>query len=237
MHRCSIARHSVVLLGICFLWHPLFSSGAQASEPLTERAWKKGEHGAVVVQANWGRQWNCAGFENAQLVSLAFAQRSQDADGAPDRIELETPSLLRVDDRFLPYVFLVRPGTYELSAFEIKAAKSVSEVFRREVDAAELTRNGEADGGSFRVEAGEIVYIGGFGLDCAHEPIPWRYYIDSAAKFDEAVAGFRNKFPFVRDVPVRYRLFSSTRFAEPPVFPEGQAPPIEESAPPPAPDQ
>lgn len=135
-----------------------------------------------------------------------------------------------MDDRFLSSAHLLPPGTYTLSAYEIKAARSVRDVGRIAVDSAAPARDGRKPG-SFRIAAGEIVYIGGFGLDCAYEPIPWRYYLGDREAFDAAVAGFRRKYPFTAATPVRYRLFESEVFAEAPQFPSGREPPVERSAP------
>jgi len=225
--RCGLAHAAFSLLTtLC----AAVALPALAAEPLDAKGWAAGEHGVVILQVNWGRQWGCGGFENAQLVRLRFDQLSPPTGQTPDSLELETPSMVRVDDRFEAYAFLLRPGRYALAGFELKVAKSMSEVLRREVGPADLVHDGEALGGRFRIDAGEIVYIGGFGLDCAADPIPWRYYIDDSARFEASVAGFRNRFPFTQDRPVRYRLFETDRFGEAPEFPSGQSP-ITEIAP------
>lgn len=215
----------------------LLCSQTQAAGPgnvaLDAASWERGDRGAVIVQANWGRQWPCAGFENAQLVAIEFRQQDPPADTRAERLLLETPGMLRVDDRFSSYAYLLPPGTYTLSGYEIKAARSVRDVGRIKADEAMLTRDGRQPG-SFRVGAGEIVYIGGFGLDCTYEPMPWRYYLESRKAFEETVAGFRSTYPFTADTPVRYRLFESELIAQPPQFPAGQEPPMEPPAPPPA---
>lgn len=225
--RSSIHHIRTALLGAA-----LCCGHALASDALTEEAWARGTGGIVVVQANWGRQWPCAGYENAQLVAIEFQRQAAHADGArgPEaRLALETRGMLRVDDRFIASAHLLPPGTYALSGYEIKAARSVRDVGRIAVDSDALSRDGR-DPGSFRVGAGEIVYIGGFGLDCTDTPIPWRYYLEDREAFDAAVAGFRRKYPFTASTPVRYRLFESGLFAEPPRFPAGREPPVDPSA-------
>ena len=230
LRRGTPHRRTVLLLSAA-LACAAGATTVAANEPLTETAWAKGDRGAVIVQTNWGRQWPCAGFENAQLVSLAFTETAPPAGERPAVLSLETPGLLRVDDRFLPNVFLVRPGTYALSAYEIKVARSVRDVGRLAAGSEDFARTGRSPG-RFRVGAGELVYIGSFGLDCAQEPIPWRYYLADASAFEEAVDAFHRRFPFTRDTPVRYRLFASDLFGQPPEFPEGKAPPLEAVDPP-----
>ena len=153
----------------------------------------------MLLEANWGRRWDCAGLDNAQLQSLTFAQR---ANGPA--LELKTPSRLFVDNSFKPYALIVKPGEYFLVGFDIKIAKSSTEV-------GHLVGE-ELDGGSFTVAAGEFVYIGHFGLDCTAQPMLWRYYIEGKDEFERYAAGFRERFPFVGDTPVQFRLFDTTLF-------------------------
>jgi hypothetical protein len=70
-------------------------------------------------------------------------------------------------------------------------------------------------GGTFTVNPGEIVYVGHFGLDCGAEPFLWRNYIDGRGDFERYVDGFREKFPYVKHVPVQFRLFSTQLFGNP----------------------
>lgn len=65
---------------------------AAAADAVTEVAWARGDGGIVVVQANWGRQWPCAGYENAQLVSLEFRRDADHAGGTDVRLALEPPA-------------------------------------------------------------------------------------------------------------------------------------------------
>lgn len=81
--------------------------------------------------------------------------------------------------------------------------------------ASTLFKDGKPIGGTFTAMAGEIVYIGHFGVDCAKEPVPWRYYIEGRAEFDRYAAGFRKRFPFIGNTPIRFRLFATTMFGEP----------------------
>jgi len=58
-------------------------------------------------------------------------------------------------------------------------------------------------------------YIGHFGLDCGAEPFLWRYYIDGRGEFERYIEDFRQKFPFVKSVPVQFRLVSTRTFGNP----------------------
>ena len=37
---------------------------------------ERGSQGVVLLSVNWGRQWGCGAFENAQLLSLSFDRLS-----------------------------------------------------------------------------------------------------------------------------------------------------------------
>jgi len=186
------------------------TSPAGGAEPtrLSEEDYKGHANtvGIVIVQVNWGRQWKCGAFENAQLESLSFNGASQ--------WELTTPSRLTAGNSFTPYALLVPPGKYVLTGYDVKVAMSSSEVIHLRGDETQLVRNGEPLGGVFTIAAGEVVYIGHIGLDCAREPTPWRYYIESHDEFDRYVAGFRKHFPFLASTPVMYRLMTTKLFGQ-----------------------
>ena len=188
------------------LFLPTLGIGAEPVN-LSEETYKA-DLGIIIIQANWGRRWRCGRFENAQLQALTFTKSPIDG-AAPVSIELETPSRLFVDNKFLPYALVVQPGEYLLTAFDVKIARSRTDVAHIKGSKDNLIKDGKPIGGSFTVSPGEIVYVGHFGVDCGAEPFLWRYYIDQRAEFERFVAGFREKFPFVKDVPVQYRLFST----------------------------
>lgn len=127
-------------------------------------------------------------------------------------MELGTPSRLFVDNKFLPYAYIVQPGEYFLTAFDVKVARSMTDVLHIKGTKDNLIKEGKSIGGSFTVKPGEIVYIGHFGLDCGAEPFLWRYFIDGREEFEKYVAGFREKYPFVKEIAVQYRLFSTKMF-------------------------
>ena len=201
-------RHT--LIALCML--PML---VVAAEPvnLSEDTYKS-DQGVILIQMNWGRTWKCGQFENAQLQALTFTKSPTDSQASVS-LELETPSKLFVDNKFLPYAFVVQPGEYLLTAFDVKVARSMSDVAHIKGSIDNLIKDGKPIGGSFAVNPGEIVYVGHFGLDCGAEPFLWRYYIDGHAEFEKYIDGFRHKFPFVKNVPVQFRLFSTQLLGKP----------------------
>lgn len=172
------------------------------------------ELGVVVVQLNWGRTWKCGQFENAQLQALTFSKMQVEGSGE-EALDLKTPSKLFVDNEFLPYAYVVEPGEYALTAFDVKVARSVTDVLHIKGTKDNLIEAGKPIGGTFTVKPKEIVYVGHFGLDCGAEPFLWRYYIEGRKDFERYIAGFREKYPFVKNIPVQYRLFSTRMFGNP----------------------
>jgi len=174
----------------------------------------KNEKAVIIYGVNWGRKWGCAGLENAQIENLTFARLSSNSGGDnEEKIVLNTPSRLFVDNISKPYAIIVSPGEYALTGFKVKIAKSVHDVSYIKWDGKDLFENGKPFGGTFKADAGEIVYIGEFGLDCAYEPIPWRYYIQKE-DFDSYVAGFKERYKFISDKQVIYRLFQTNKFGQ-----------------------
>ena len=102
-----------------------------------------------------------------------------------------------------------------MSSFDVKIARSMSDVAHIKGSRENLIKDGEPLGGSFTVNPGEIIYIGHFGLDCGAEPFFWRYYVDGREEFERYVEGFRERYPFVKNVPVQYRLFYTQTLGAP----------------------
>lgn len=193
---------------------------AIAAEPVNLSAdTYKSDLGVLIIQVNWGRTWKCGQFENAQLQALTFTKSPTEASESVS-LDLETPSKLFVDNKYLPYAFVVQPGEYVLTAFDVKVARSVSDVAHIKGSKDNLIKDGKPAGGTFTVTPGEIVYVGHFGLDCGAEPFLWRSYIDGQEDFEKYIGGFRQKFPFVKQIPVQYRLFSTQLFGYPFVLKE-----------------
>jgi hypothetical protein len=107
-----------------------------------------------------------------------------------------------------------------LRGFDVKIARSMTDVAHIIGSRDNLIQDGKPIGGTFTVNPGEIVYIGHFGLDCGAEPFLWRYYIDGRDEFEKYVDGFRQKFPFVKLTPVQFRLFSTPMLGRPYVLPD-----------------
>jgi hypothetical protein len=188
---------------------------AIAAEPVNLSADTfKPDLGVLIIQANWGRTWKCGQFENAQLQALTFT-KSPIGTSQSVSLDLETPSKLFVDDDYLPYAFVLQPGEYVLTAFDVKVARSANDVAHINGSKDNLIKDGKPVGGTFTVNPGEIVYVGHFGLDCGAEPFLWRNYIQNREDFERYVAGFRKKYPFAKQVPVQYRLFSTQLFGNP----------------------
>ena len=189
--------------------------GALAAEPvnLAEDTYKS-DLGVIVLQVNWGRIWKCNKFENVQLQAMTFSRSPVDHRESIS-LELETPSKLFVDNKYLPYALVVQPGEYLLTAFDVKVARSGTDVVHILAGKEKLVREGKSIAGSFKVEPGEIVYVGHFGIECGAEPFLWRYYVDGRQEFVGSVEAFRKRYPFLKDVPVHFRLFSTRTIGEP----------------------
>lgn len=169
------------------------------------------EKGLVLVSANWDRAWSCGGFENAELRSIGFdllPMRKSDDTQPPD-IVLNGSHKGR---GYTNYALLVEPGQYGISHVKIKIAESMNQVRYLGAYRSRLFRDGKPLGGTFEVAAGEVVYIGHFGLDCAQEPILWRYYLENRRDFNDYLAGYRREYPYLKLDDVRYRLFSTDEF-------------------------
>lgn len=188
-------------------------TGAVPPIELDEDSFRPG--GSVIsLGINWGRKWKCGAYENAQLQALTFRKAPLSVKDGPT-IEARTPSKLFVDDRFLRYAFVVEPGEYVLTGFDVKVARSVNDVGRLKATETDLIKDGEPFGGSFTVNPGEVVYLGHFGLDCAVEPFFWRYYLKSREDFEAWVARFREEYPYAQALAPKFRLFATTTLGKP----------------------
>lgn len=162
----------------------------------------KNEKAVVLYGVNWDRKWGCAGFDNAQLQNLTFSRI--DSTSNDEDIVLNNTAKLFSENTYSSYAIIVNPGEYALTGYDIRIGKSSTGVNH-------IKGKGE---GTFKVNAGEIVYIGDFGLDCAGgEPIPWRYYIQKD-NFYSYVAGFKEKYKFIGDKQIIYRLFRTDNFGQ-----------------------
>lgn len=161
------------------------------------------EKSVVIYGVNWGRKWGCAAAENAQLQSITFSN----INNKLEEINFTIPSKLLSEDISKPFAIVVNPGEYELSDFDIRIARTMDKV-------EHIKWNNEGlNGGSFRVNPGEVVYIGDFGLDCTKEPILWRYYIEKN-DFERFITQFKKEYKFISNKDVIYRLFQTNKFGQ-----------------------
>lgn len=198
---------------LCFAFFLAASSAGNAQTPLTKKSFSRMSDGdgIAIFHVRWQRFWNCGGFENVQLQRLAFRLLEDDVLVGQEWV-LQPASRLSGEPRMATYVHIVKPGTYALSGVTLKAAASLSDIRVSSKGSEELVPDGEAVGGSFSVDPGEIVYVGHFGVDCSGAPTLWRTHLENRAEFSGYVAGFRKAFPFVGEREVRYRLFKTTLF-------------------------
>jgi len=195
----------------------LTSSNPAAAEKLKSREYAKHKDtlGVVILDVNWGRRWDCGGYDNAQLINLTFELIPTATDRSRDKyssVVLKTPSRLFVDSEYRSYGFMVRPGQYALIEFDIKVALSMGDTAHISAMKNELIEDGKYHGGTFTVGAGEVVYVGHFFLDCLQSPIPWRYYSERGDAFAEYVADRHRQFRFLDDAKIAFRLFNTTNF-------------------------
>lgn len=216
--RAGILR-AAGFVAICTGLHCAIADEARVAEPLTKEAYAtvKDKKGIVLLAVRWDRRWKCGGYQNAQLRAVGFdkspSKKSSDAD-APDLLLDGAPEIVNKAD-FSNYAFLVDPGEYELSGFQIKVARSVSDVGYLTVPRSKLMKNGRSAGGSFTVSAAEIVFIGNFYLDCYRTPTLWRYHSDGREAFEQHLAEFKKAFPMLDTSRAKFRLFETKLFGEP----------------------
>jgi len=176
-----------------------------AQDKLTKKGYEEaGNEKAIILYGlNWGRQWGCSGFDNAQLQNLTFSRiDSVSGELVGGDIALNNTAKLFSENVFQSHAIIIDPGEYALTGFDIKVSKS-------SIGVSHIKGEGE---GTFKVQAGEIVYIGYFGLDCVGDrPIPWRYYIQKE-DFEHYVDQFKIKYDFLTDKQVVYRLFQTNEF-------------------------
>jgi hypothetical protein len=210
----KIFKLLIPLLLVCFVTGcATMERGAVGSEATVDGYAKSKEiKGVVIFAVNWGRRWNCGSFENAEIMSLGFDQLplKSSINNTPSEIFLDGPPRLTKKPMFIDYALLLEPGEYALTSFDIKAARSVSDVGRFVATRSNLIKDGKPNAGFFQVKAGEIVYIGNFYLDCNQDPIIWRYYTEGRDAFLKHMSEVKQKYPFIDPASVNYRLFQTT---------------------------
>lgn len=190
------------------------SSGAsRPKQEVTAESYEKDKtKGLVVVSAMWGRTWKCAQFVNGQLRSFGFDRLPSQttADDATADVVIEDSPYSAQGGPATNYVLALDPGEYGLAMFAIKVASSATEVKTASVGRARLFEGGKPIGGTFTVKAGELVYIGHFGLDCYKEPTIWRYYPGGREGFDHYKQLIKAQYPFLDVVTMQFRLFKTS---------------------------
>jgi hypothetical protein len=117
-------------------------------------------------------------------------------------------------------VLALEPGEYGLATFGIKVASSVTDVKILSVGRARLFEGSKPIGGTFHVSAGELVYIGHFGLDCYKEPTIWRYYPEGRDGFESYKEVIKKQYPFLNVDKMQFRLFKTTVLGRDYVLPQ-----------------
>src|SRR5688500_11242545 len=166
--------------------------------------------GLVVLSALWGRAWKCGKFENGQLRSFGFDRlpsHNTSDDATADVVVQGSP--FYGGGPAINYVLALDPGEYALATFAVKVASSATDVQIASVGRARLFEGGRPIGGTFLVHAGELVYIGHFGLDCYKEPTIWRYYMEGREAFDHYKRVIKTQYPFLDVDAMRFRLFKT----------------------------
>jgi hypothetical protein len=211
-------RAEAALLAFCVALPALGQGVATRFEKLDfeEYERQKAAKGVVLLAVNWNRSWGCGGFENAQLRSIGFDRLplTKTTDEPPPDVLLDDAPLLLTKPGFDDYALVVEPGEYAFSTFEIKAARSVNDIGFFRGKRSVLMKGGEALAGSFKVAAGEMIYIGHFALTCSGGPAPWRYYLKDRAGLDEYLAKVKAKFRGLDAEKAQYRLFRTTKMGQ-----------------------
>jgi hypothetical protein len=215
MRRTVSLQLSTLIAGLTMSW----AAAAEVAIPYSSSAYAEGAgaKGVVLISANWSRKWKCGRFENAQLKGLSFdkADSPKEGNDAKADIVLEDSSFFSAPPRFVNYAYIAEPGEYLLSAFSVKAAQSSSNVGYFNAARSDLVKGGKSKAGSFTVSAGEIVYVGHFFLDCAQDPMPWRYYPSDKGDFNQFLSGIKKEFEALDIDKVKFRLFDTTTMGSP----------------------
>jgi hypothetical protein len=218
MKIITITTLAVSLLSLVAVSCATVSSNPIASEATPETyAQSEATNGVVILAINWGRRWACGEFENAEIMSIGFDQLplKDVSNNSRPEVFLDGPPRLLKQPGFFDYALLLKPGEYALTSFNIKVARSVTDVGFFKADRSQLLNDGKPMGGSFDVKAGEVVFIGDFFLDCNGQPTLWRYYPNGREAFKSQMNAVREKYPFIDPDKVNFRLFRTTTLGQP----------------------
>lgn len=139
----------------------------------------------VPISVNWGRKWDCGNYENAEVRNIGFDKVNsnyQSNEISPD-LNINGPSRLLTTPVFVNYAYALEAGEYALSYFNIKVAKSVSDISYFTAERSQLIKNSKPVGQTFNVGKGETAYIGNFWIACSNPSLLWRYYTPAGNSF------------------------------------------------------
>jgi hypothetical protein len=128
---------------LIILTSTLFPLLAESSEPvkLSQDTYKP-NLGVVIMEVSWGRSWNCGPYQNAQIESTTFT-KSQSETSNTINLNLDTPSKLFVDNKYTQYSFVLEPGEYGLTAFDVKIARSATSIAHIKLSKDNLIKDGK----------------------------------------------------------------------------------------------
>jgi len=197
---------------------------AEPAQPFTSAAQEQaaGTKGVVLISANWGRSWGCGRNDYAQLQLLGFDKIEPGTRPLSQRPELVIEGAESGNAQQIPfsnYAFLVDPGEYEFSLYLIHVARSMTQTAHFSGDRKSLFQDGRSKVGSFKVGAGEIVYVGHFALDCVQAPMPWRFYPETRADFTQYLDKVKQQYPDLDTSKAVFRLFETKLIGKPYVLP------------------
>ena len=173
--------------------------------------------GVILMAVSWKARWGCGEAEHAKLEQISFRRlplKDSDTNAFDLRLTDEL-SLFRFPAPWDYYALQLEPGEYALNSTQVYSALDVSQVSKLVVDPARLLKDGKPQGGSFKVNAGEVAYIGEFALDCYQQPMLWRYYI-AAQGMPKHLHVWKDKYPSLAVDRVAFRLFDTKVFGRPP---------------------
>ena len=220
MGACTVRGFALLTALLVLLAGCTSSALTRPKQEVTAESYRKDTaKGFVVLSALWGRTWNCGQCVNGQLWSFGFDRLPSEtaADDATADVVLEgSPSY--GGGPATNYVLALDPGEYALATFAIKVA-STTDAKIASVGRARLYEGGKPIGGTFSVKAGELVYIGHFGLDCYKEPTIWRYYPGGREGFEHYKQVVKKQYPFLDVRHMQFRLFQTAHLGRDYVLP------------------
>jgi len=220
MGVCTVRGFALLTALLVLLAGCTSSAVTRPQQEVTAGSYRKDTAtGFVALSALWGRTWNCAQLAKGQLWSFGFDRLPSEttADNATADVVLEG-SASYGGGPATNYVLMLDPGEYALTTFAIRLA-STTDAKIANVGRARLFEGGKPIGGTFTVKAGELVYIGHFGLDCYKEPTIWRYYPGGREGFEHYKQVVKEQYPFLDVRHMQFRLFQTSHLGRDYVLP------------------